>query len=93
VSNAAGAVTSDAALLTVMVPPRLDTRLTDAGFELTITGQPGMRCILECSTDLGLPDSWEPLAELVLQSPGQQWLDRETGPPNRAKFYRVEVQP
>lgn len=93
VSNAAGSVTSDAALLTVMVPPRLDLRPIDAGFEVTISGQPGMRCTLECSTDLSNPDSWELLTELVLSAASQQWLDQETGPATRAKFYRVVVGP
>lgn len=92
VTNAAGSVTSDAALLTVMVPPRLDLRQAGAGFELTITGQPGMRCILKYSTDLSDPNGWELLTELVLTTASQQWLDGETGPSNRAKFYRVEVQ-
>jgi uncharacterized delta-60 repeat protein len=93
VSNAAGSVTSEAALLTVMVPPRLGLRPTGAGFEVTVTGQPGTRCILEYSTDLSDRAGWELLTELVLQGPSQQWLDRETEPTARAKFYRVEVQP
>jgi len=79
VGNQVGSVLSQPALLSIIVPPAVAevvaTSMGADGFHLTLNADPGYRYSLDTSTDLL---NWEPLADLVLDSGMQEFVDLES---------------
>jgi len=91
VSNIAGTLASDEALLTVAqpMPPRIDTitLLPDQSIQLQISGGPGNFAI-DAAPDLS---GWSNLTNLTAAGAVFYFTDTETNLP--ARFYRVRVLP
>jgi hypothetical protein len=88
VTNALGSVTSAPARLVVLdawTEPRLYSGLT-------IFGQPGLRYVLSCSTDLGNPASWVPIATNTMGSSNWFHLDLDS-PLLPRRFYKATLWP
>jgi hypothetical protein len=90
VSSALGSVTNAAAQLVV------DVSNVDIGFYagLTISGIAGHSYEIQYTTDLALTNSWITLTNLVLDHPGQIWVDTGVQAPMVThRYYRVRTSP
>jgi hypothetical protein len=92
VSNVAGTVTSDDALLTVIPPgPRIDsfTLLTDGQIRLQISGAPGHYGIDGATNLTGSPLDWSELTNFFTTTDSFEFTDSQTNLPQR--FYRAKA--
>jgi hypothetical protein len=90
VSSALGSVTNAAAQLVV------DVSNVDIGFYagLTISGIAGHSYEIQYTTDLALTNSWITLTNIVLDHPGQIWVDTGVQAPMVShRYYRVRTSP
>jgi hypothetical protein len=90
VSSALGSVTNAAAQLVV------DVSNVDIGFYagLTLSGIAGHSYEIQYSTNLALTNSWITLTNLVLEHPGQIWVDTTVQAPMVShRYYRVRTSP
>lgn len=62
------------------------------GNQLQISGPAGSTVIIQATTDLRSPASWQPLTSLVLPAPVTTWTDPQPAD-LRQKFYRARLQP
>ncbi len=90
VSSPYGSVTSAVATVSVLAPVQNLSASWSAGpgVQLQFTGAPGYPYLLQVTTNLALPVSWQPLVTNVADSNGN-WSFTDTNTNNPAQFYRA----
>jgi hypothetical protein len=92
VSNSYGSVTSALVTVAVALPPqRLSAAAVGSGIQLSLTGSPGTSYILEFSTNLIAPTTWQPLCTSQAAPDGAwSFVDTNLGYPQM--FYRTRTK-
>jgi uncharacterized repeat protein (TIGR03803 family) len=96
VSNPNGGVTSDAATLTVLIPPVINgitPNPSDGSVTLDLSGGIGETYLVQVTTNLSSPVEWQTISTNVVDSDDGSWQFTDTDAPNYPlRFYRIYTQ-
>jgi hypothetical protein len=91
VSNSAGSVTSAVIQVTPVLAPLAASLKAGPAVQIQFAGIPGSNYVMETTTNLGTPASWQPLSTNAAGANGSGvFIDTNT-PAYPARFYRLAL--